>query len=254
MSSKIFWIVSKKAGMTFFPNQLLLFPLTLSFDDEFPLTVPPEDEFPLLYSNIYNTYARRDNPLMGVCCVYRIQRNGTGFASTLVQLIEIGFVSDSSLWCSAGEQPDIRPYGNFVVDRENGKYYGFTMRDATQSTRYFSFRLPALTDGERDEKYGVKKVVLQPSDILASFDCPYHHFVQGACIHGDKLYSLEGFTKNGENPPAIRVIDLQNKRQELYMPFADLGLEVEPELIDFCGDVCYYGDRHGNLYNLSFQK
>ena len=34
------------------------------------------DEFPLLYSNIYNNYARTDRPFKGVCCVYRITRNG----------------------------------------------------------------------------------------------------------------------------------------------------------------------------------
>ena len=33
----------------------------------------PEDEFPLLYSNIYNNYARAENQMVGVCCVYRIQ-------------------------------------------------------------------------------------------------------------------------------------------------------------------------------------
>jgi len=99
----------------------------------------------------------------------------------------------------------------------------------------------------------VKKVILHPADILSSFDCEYHHFIQGACVHGGKIYSLEGFTKNAENPPAIRVIDLQEKQQVLYKPFADFDMNVEAELIDFRGEICYYVDRHGGLYNISFK-
>ena len=30
------------------------------------------DEFPLLYTNIYNNYAETDNPMKGVCLVYRL--------------------------------------------------------------------------------------------------------------------------------------------------------------------------------------
>ena len=34
------------------------------------------DEFPLLYSNIYNNYADAEDKLIGVCCVYRLLRDG----------------------------------------------------------------------------------------------------------------------------------------------------------------------------------
>ena len=52
------------------------------------------DEFPLLYSNVYNNYASKVEKRKGVCCIYRIQRNGNEFTTTLVGLIEIGFVDD----------------------------------------------------------------------------------------------------------------------------------------------------------------
>ena len=73
-----------------------------------------QDEFPLLYTNIYNNYAKNDDKLEGVCLVYRIERNEREFTSTLVQIIQIGFVDDENLWTSAGEKEDVRPYGNFV--------------------------------------------------------------------------------------------------------------------------------------------
>ena len=110
------------------------------------------DEFPLLYSNIYNNYAKAENPMRGVCCVYRLCRTADGFSTTLVQLIQIGFVEDSRYWRSSDDAEDIRPYGNFAIDREAEIYYGFTMRDACRTTRYFSFKMPKLADGVVDEK------------------------------------------------------------------------------------------------------
>ena len=59
------------------------------------------DEFPLLYSNVYNNYSKTDDKRIGVCCVYRIKRTEAGadkFTSELVQVIEVGFVEDATLW------------------------------------------------------------------------------------------------------------------------------------------------------------
>ena len=56
------------------------------------------DEFPLLYTNVYNNYAQSDDKLKGVCLVYRVQRFGTQFKTTLVQMIECDFVEDEALW------------------------------------------------------------------------------------------------------------------------------------------------------------
>lgn len=210
------------------------------------------DEYPLLYTNIYNNYAKAVNPMRGVCCVYRLCRTAEGFTTTLVQLIQIGFVEDSRYWRSSDDAEDIRPYGNFAIDRDAGIYYGFTMRDACRTTRYFSFKMPKLADGVVDETYGVKKVTLQVSDVLDYFDCDYHKFIQGACTHGGKIYSVEGFNDDPNTLAAIRVIDPTQKKQLLYKPFTEFGTSVEPEFIDFHGEACIYSDAHGNLYTIEF--
>lgn len=212
----------------------------------------PSDEFPLLYSNIYNNYAKSDAPLTGVCCVYRLQRIGEGFTSTLVQLIEIGFTENPQYWKSSDGAKDVRPYGNFVIDREKGEYWAYTMRDTDKKSRYFSFGLPKLADGDIDPQYGVRKVILQPCDIKTKFDCEYHRYVQGGCFHDGKVYSLEGFGLGAKNVAAIRIIDTVTGKQILHEEFFDYGLTVEPELIDFYGDSCFYSDSHGNMFILEF--
>lgn len=217
-----------------------------------PYFYSPEDRFPLLYTNIYNNYANAADPLTGVCCVYRIQQQGEQFTSTLVQLIAIGFTEDAALWRSSAAEEDRRPYGNFVVDRDKAAYYGFVMRDHLNTTRYFSFDLPRPQQGEPDPVFGVNRVDLAPEDIKAQFDCPYHYFLQGACFHGGKVYSVEGFDNSLEAPPALRIIDPARQCQELYVPFSDFGLTVEPECIDFQGDTCWYSDARGALYVIEF--
>lgn len=212
-----------------------------------------EDEFPLLYSNIYNNCATAPDPMKGTCCVYRLTRQGNEFTTKLVQLIRVGFTEDAALWCSSAQQEDVRPYGNFVIDCEKGIYYGFTMRDACNSTRYLSFKLPKLQDGQWNEQYGVRQVILTPEDILDQFDCEYHRFLQGACAHQGKIYSVEGFTAHTENPPAVRVINPKEKRQECYIKFEDYVPALESEWIDFREDICFYADNAGNLYVIDWE-
>lgn len=208
------------------------------------------DEFPLLYSNIYNNYAKEEKKLKGVCCVYRLQRSGNEFKTTLVQLIEIGFTEDVSLWKASEEKDGARPYGNFAIDAENGIYYAFVMRNEERGTPYFVFDLPKLSDGELDGTYGVKKVILTHADIKKTFVCPEHHYIQGACCHGGLIYSLEGF----RNTPALRIIDPKAGEQKAFIAFSEHGIIDETELIDFHGDKCYYGDCHGNLFILTFDE
>lgn len=212
----------------------------------------PGDEFPLLYSNVYNNYAGAEDPRKGVCCVYRLQRSGDSFTTTMVQLIEIGFLNEGDRWYSSEAHSDVRPYGNFAIDRAKGIYYAFTMRDACKTTRYFSFQLPKARDGVLDEQLSVKRLSLPSSAIIDFFDCPYHYYIQGACTHGGKIYSLEGFSDSADNPPAIRVIDPERKCQERCVAFGDFGMTIEPEFIDFREETCYYGDAQGNLYNITF--
>ncbi|MBQ5813786.1 MAG: hypothetical protein IIW34_06500 [Clostridia bacterium] len=210
----------------------------------------PDDEFPLLYTNIYNSYASSHDQMRGTTCVYRILKNGSDFSSKLVQLIEIGFAGES-LWQSENAK-DIRPYGNFVIDREKGLYYAFTMRDESRTTRYFAFDLPKVCDGTYDKNLDAKRVPLNTNDIKTWFDCEYHRYLQGACCHDGLIYSLEGFTEDAVNPPALRIIDPENRTQKIKYLFADFGMTIEPEMIDFEGDTCYYSDNHGNLYRLDF--
>ena len=209
------------------------------------------DEFPILYTNIYNSYAKESDRKEGTCCAYRLWREGTAFYSQLLQVIRIGFTKDTALWCSP-DGGDVRPYGNFVADRATGTCYAFTMRDAARTTRYFAFRLPKLVAGEMDERYGVPAVTLRPEDVLDWFDCPYHHYVQGACVHDGCIYSLEGFTDDAENPPMLRIIDPRLRRETAAVPLATYGLSVEPELIDFSAERCIYADHTGNVYEISF--
>jgi len=212
----------------------------------------PADEFPLLYSNIYNNYAKEENPLVGVCCVYRLRREADSFAADLVQLIEIGFTDNREYWRSPGDVADVRPYGNFVIDHDAGLYWGFVMRDGCDATRYIAFDIPKLNDGIQDPKYGVNKVTLGIGDIRDSFDCDYHHYVQGGCCHKGIIYSVEGFTRSEKNPPAIRVIDTRNHIQYCHYAFGDFDMTIEPEFIDFWGEQCIYSDAHGNVYALEF--
>lgn len=198
------------------------------------------DEFPLLYSNIYNNYAEKEDELCGVCCVYRLWREDSEFKTKLVQTIKIGF-TDTTLWRSE-EVKDVRPWGNFVIDSKNKKYYAFVMRDGTKTTRYFEFNLPTLADGEN--------VVLTEKDVIKHFDVPYHNFLQGACFNNGKVYEVEGF---GERiHPAIRIIDVEKEEQIFHADFYEMGALFESELIDFYGDRCIYGDNQGNLFELEF--
>lgn len=209
------------------------------------------DEFLLIYSNVYNNYKKADDQRVGVCCVYRIQRNGTQFSSTLVQLIKIGFTDDRTYWRSAGEVADVRPYGNFVIDVEKSLYYAFVMRDADNTTRYFAFDLPRLSDGEVGE-LGIKTVTLGTEDIKEYFDVPYHNYVQGAYMRDGKIYSTEGF---GEKiHPAIRIIDTEAREQIFFCDLFDLDMKHEAEFIDFYNGSVHYSDARGNLFKLNFEN
>jgi len=208
------------------------------------------DEFPLLYSNVYNNYANKDNKMKGVTCVYRLQKYGNEFSTTLVQIIEVGFTEDE-IWASHSHN-DVRPYGNFVIGTNSSLLYTFTMRDEEKKTRYFSFELPNVNAGVYDNIFGARRVTLKKEDIIDFFDCEYHRYIQGACCKNDIIYSLEGFSNDKNNPPAIRLIDIKLKKQKEIYCFSDFGLTVEPEFIDFDNENCYYADSHGNLYELIF--
>ena len=62
---------------------------------------------------------------------------------------------------------------------------------------------------------------------------------------------MEG-TNSEDNPSVIRVVDTKLKKEILLKKFEELGTNIEPEMIDFDNDTCYYGDHNGNVYKLSF--
>ena len=210
------------------------------------------DEFPLLYANLYNNYSAEPDRREGVCCVYRLQRTPTSFTMTLVQVIRIGFVGDAALWCSGERGADVRPYGNFVVDREKGLLHAFVMRDVPHTTRYFTFALPKSDAGEYTQEYGVPTVTLEPQDILSYFDTDYHLYIQGACCHDGKICSSEGF--NAEDPPALRLIDPVRQCQLEKADLVQLGYPDEAEWIDYYKGCCYYSDAPGNVYRIAFEN
>ena len=219
---------------------------SVSFGVEFYET---GDEFPLLYTNVYNNFAKSENDMRGCTFVYRIVKNGEKFTSKLIQIIKIGFTSDT-LWKSSFN--DVRPYGNFVIDVKNSKYYAFTMRDESETTNYFEFNLPKVSDGLLDKNLNVNVVTLNKSDILKSFTVEYHRYIQGATFYNGKVYSVEGFTNDIINPAVLRVVNVKKCKQELYYNFANNGYPIEPEFICFYNDICYYADNVGNLYTLEF--
>ena len=199
------------------------------------------DKFPALYLNIYNNYANSEDKMIGVCLCYRVVCEDNKYSFILKQTIKIGFCNDE-LWCS--KDGDIRPYGNFVYDASLDRYYAFNMMDGIKKTRYFAFKMPSLADGE--------VVILNKEDIIEYFDCPYHQFIQGAISKDGKIYSVEGFSVCQPHPAAIRIIDLKEKKQVFFALFKDYIEDVEPEFIDFCNDLCIYGDGKGNLYSIDF--
>ncbi len=207
------------------------------------------DEFPLVYSNIYNNYAKAAERHEGTVCVYRITRVGEGFASQLVQVIEVGFVN-TPLWRSASK-PDVRPYGNLVIDKEGGELVAFTMRDEDQVTRFFRFALPSYKAGQLDEALGVNKLILTEDDVIVHFDIDYMHYMQGATCHEGYVYSSEGFDQE-INPARIRIIDVKGGREVLNINLRAMGFPHEAELIDVYEGKTYYSDNTGKFYSVEF--
>jgi len=206
------------------------------------------DEFPLLYTNIYNNYAKAPDRLEATCCVYRLQRDREQFEAKLVQIIRIDFVDNTKYWISSGGIRDVRPYGNFVIDTDSNKLYAFTMRDGERVTRYFSFEVPRAADGEYSDLYGVNVVKLTVKDIRTWFDCEYSNYLQGACYYDNKIYSLEGFSGT-QKPAKLKIIDLINRRQFASVDLYGSGLDIEPEFIEVHNGILYYSDADGKLFS-----
>jgi hypothetical protein len=209
------------------------------------------DEFPLLYCNVYNTY-KNNRAYDGTCNVYRIWREGDVFETKLVQVIKIGFTADTSLWSSPSG--DVRPYGNFAVDTDNNRLYAFTMRDEGRTTRFFSFELPRATEGVFDSTLGTLKLTLGTEDILERFDVPYSYYVQGATYYDGRIYSLEGFTNDGTNRAAMKIVNVENKALECVIDLYGMGFKTEPEVVYVYEGDLHYIDVSGNVYKFDIEN
>jgi len=220
-----------------------------------------KDSFPLLYANVYNSYMNERDRMEGVCCVYRITNEGKEFSSKLVQIIKIGFTENLDLWKSLENNRDLRPYGNFVVDTDRKKYYGFVMRDKEKVTRFFEFDLPEYTAGTYSGIYGANVLTLNEEDIINQFDCEYSSLLQGACYYDGKIFSVEGGTvpqdeekrKNFPFMPRLLIADAVNRKQFAFFDLYPIGLDHEPEFICYYDGKLYYSDIRGKVYTLSFE-
>ena len=212
------------------------------------------DEFPLLYANVYNTYAKFEDRKEGMLLVYRVKRDGKSFSADFVQAITICFVEDREMWKSCEGNGDVRPYGNFIADLDKNILYAFVMRDKPYNTRYYSFALPKVRDGEFDPELGVPNKILTKDEIIDFFDTDYHRTLQGAAVHNGIIYSVEGGSYRPEQKHAagLRIILPEQKRLSLYQCMWDLGIFEEPEGIEFYEGVCYYVAGHGDTYIIDF--
>lgn len=204
------------------------------------------DKYPLLYVNIYNNYASAADKKEGTCCVYRICESGGAFSSELVQVIRVGFAKDALWSANLGNSSD-RPYGNFAVDGDS--LYAYVMRngDTPKSTRFFTFALPSVKNGEYSAEYGCPVLTLTAADVKGQFDIEYLNFIQGCTAEDGKILSLEGFS-NG----FLKEIDVRTGKITKVFALSELGLTKEPELISRDGDTgkLYYADVEGSVYLL----
>ena len=211
----------------------------------------PGDEFPVLYTNIYNSYPSMPERC-GVLCAYRIRIVDGAVETELVQVLKVGFTDNKALWRSEAEKGDVRPYGNFAMDKENARIYAFTMRDLPKTTAYFAFNAPSVKDGVYSQEIDATVYTFTEKDIVSSFEDEYTKYMQGAIIHKGILYSVEGFTSSEVNVPAIRRIDLLQKKQIDYVNLTAAGYPIEPEFIDFYGEECIYIDASGNVFKMEY--
>lgn len=193
-----------------------------------------------LYTNIYNSYASATDKHLGECCVYKINDMDT-YANTLAQVIKVGFVNDVNYWPPANHS---RPYGNFIVDSDNGLLYAYVMYDNV-GIKWYKFNLPAMDAGEYNSTYGCNVVTLTTNDILDSWVTEYHHYIQGACCHNGLLYATNGITNgSGTYAPTVRVIDPTSHQEIATFHVAADGITDEAECIDFYEGKLHYGTPH----------
>ena len=207
-------------------------------------------DYPLIYTNCYSD---KQNCL-ATLCVYSLgtelnKRGKEVFVSKLEQVIRIGF-SDSTPWLSTSGG-DKFPYGNFVVDSDNGLLYAIDTKSGDDCTTFFVFPLPELTAGEYDEKLECNVLSLMPEDALYTFDTPYINTVQDAEYHDGKLYIVAGMANSPvEQPACMHVIDAVNKCRVAFFDLIGDGYVAEPEMISWYDGSFYFSQYGGTTYKM----
>ena len=214
------------------------------------------DKYPLMYVSVYNNYQNAAERYEGYCMAYRILEDKSGFSTELVQVINIGFTEDLTMWKSKSNNGDVCPYGNFVVDSDNNKLYAFVMRDGDKTTRFFEFTLPKLSDGEDNSRYGCKQVTLEADDIKNQFDTEYSVYLQGCDYVNGTLLSAEGLGYGAAGGVTLRLIDLNSKKLIKTHNLVNSGLYNEPEVVAVDPETknIYYSGSDGQLRRLTLLK
>ena len=201
-----------------------------------------------IYSNIYNNYASAQNRHIGECCVYQLSDEDGTWTNELKQVLRVGFINDPYYWTPASE---IRPYGNFVVDKENQFLYVYVMYNSKSVTQWYKFYLPKSDEGEWSEEYECNILTLNTDDIIDSWTTELQNIIQGACVHDNLIYSTEGSNGTGTNAARMRVVDPSKKKVIAVFEFFADDDPVEPEFIDFFEGRCFYGSAK-QMYNIDF--
>lgn len=187
-----------------------------------------DDLYPLVYTNAYNATGLPK----GTLYAYRLKNDLT---TEFLQTIKIGF-TEEDIW--TGGSSNVRPYGNFLMDTDNGKLYAYTMIDNLNVTRFFRFSMPELSDGA--------SVTLQESDIEDYFDVPYFYYIQGGCYYKGKIYASCGFTADDCK---LYVVDLTEKKVTSVVPLG--GFVGEPETVFAYKDELYLSSSR-KLFKMKF--
>lgn len=233
-SCKVVQISTQETIATFYLDQyetILPHCNTVVFGNKYDIS----DKFPLLYVNAYNN----TNLPKGTVYVHRIitDSNGLPTGTTLIQTITIGFTANS-IWTDGN---DVRPYGNFFVDTDNGYLYAYTLKDSDNITRFFKFVLPDIS---------TLTVTLQTTDIIEQFDAPYMEYIQGNTYHGGKAYILGGLG-TASSTGYLYVINLQSAKIISKVDFANTTGNLEPEFISAYYDKLIMGNSTAYEYTFS---
>lgn len=198
-----------------------------------------------LYTNIYNNYKSETDRHVAECCVYRLTESGGTWSNALTQIIKVGFTENSDYWPASTEA---LIWGNFVVDDVNNLLYVYVLNSALNKIQWYKFALPAVTEGTTNSTYGCPVCTLETSAILDSWVTPYTQYIQGGCVHDGLIYQVAGADKS-YGTAQMQVISPTKKAVVATFSFYQDDNAVEPELIAFDGDTCYYSDIQ-NMYRL----